>query len=790
MIKTITLFFLLSCLVLDASYAQLTTVKSKFDRYLNDNLQEKIFVHTDKDAYLAGEIIWFKIYATEAYTHRPINISKVAYLEIIDETNKPALQLKIELKEHGGSGALYIPVSLGSGVYTLRCYTSWMKNYNADYFFHKRLSIVNTLKEEPILKKVVLPSYAIQFFPEGGNLIAGLVNKVAFKAVNEQGKAFEFQAAIVNSSQDTVFKFSEQHLGIGSFVFKPEPGETYQALVKPAVAGSFKMALPAVFQKGVVMAVQDKQGAKLEVNIQSNLALAGKFMLLIHSGHKMVFSENFDLETEKKILSIPMEVLGDGISHFTLFNPEGKAVSERLYFKRPSRSLDLTVSADKATYKTREKVNLSVHQKPGGLPAAAVFSVSVYQTDAVSSEDDIASSLWLNSELKGRIENAAWYLHQASPEIIDNLMLTHGWRRFNWKEVLEENKPGLKYLPEVNGHIISGNLVHPDQDISLRNKTSFLSVPGRHYQLYTASSDSLGQLSFHTKNFYGENEIVLQTAIPTDSLLQIQIRSPFSGQFMHSLPFHYRVTQNIKNLQKGSMAMQINNAYQAKNLNKEIIPVRDSSFFYLRPDKVYRLGDYVRFTTMEEVLREYVPEITVTLRKGDYQLNVFDTSISQVYDTAPFMLLDGVPILDEGNTITKMDPRKIQRMEIISGSYSYGRNLFKGITSFHTHHGDLGGYRLPEKVQVLDYEGLQNSREFYSPMYEGDESKLSRIPDYRSTLFWSADNFMKKGEEATLNFYTSDLDGEYIVKIEALSADGQSGSATTTFSVAPAARTK
>jgi hypothetical protein len=794
MTKTMTFFFLLSCLALETSYAQVMdeAVKSKFDRYLNDNLQEKLFVHTDKDSYLAGEIIWFKIYATEAYTHRPVNISKVAYLEIIDETKKPVLQLKIELKENGGSGALYIPVSLSSGIYTLRCYTNWMKNYDADFFFHKALPIFNTLKEEPVPphKIEVSPSYAVQFFPEGGNLIAGFLNKVAFKAVNEHGKSFDFHAVIVNSRLDTILQLHEHHLGIGSFVFKPESGETYQALVKPASAKSFKMALPPVLQRGVVMAVKNKPDANLEVNFQSNLESAGNFTLLVHSGNKMVFNENFDLGSGKKIVHIPLEILGDGISHLTLFNPDGKAISERLYFKRPSSLLYLNVSADKATYKTREKVKLRVSQKTGDLPEAGVFSISVYQADSISNEDDIAANLWLSSELRGKIEQASWYLKKGSPEELDNLMLTHGWRRFKWEDILEGKQRPLRYLPEVKGHIVSGSTTNSNAGETTQNKIAFLSVPGSRYQLYTATSNASGRFNFHTKNFYGVNEIIVQTDRRIDSLSDFQIHSPFSDKF-EDIPSYPNISfLNNQELRKRSVFMQVNNAYQAKNLNREIIQNRDSSFFYLRPDKVYNLKDYVRFTTMEEVLREYVPEITVTFRKGDYQLHIFDSSISQIYDTAPFMMIDGVPIFDEGNTITKVDPRKIERIEIVSGSYSYGRSLFQGIASFHTYKGDLGGYRLPGKVQVLDYEGLQNSREFYSPMYEGDEPGMSRIPDYRSTLFWSSNNLSSPSGETLMNFYTSDVDGKYVIKIHSLTAEGKAGSATTTFSVAPAARTK
>src|SRR5690606_18744713 len=134
---------------------------------------------------------------------------------------------------------------------------------------------------------------------------------------------------------------------------------------------------------------------------------------------------------------------------------------------------------------------------------------------------------------------------------------------------------------------------------------------------YTGLSNSEGKINFYTKNFYAGNEIIAQTDPRTDSLSNIEITFPFSSKFTDIPKADFTRKPESLDLLKRSIAMQVNNAYHSKHLNSEKSPAWDSLYFYLRPDKVYQLDNYVRFTTMEEVLREYVPEITVSLRRKD-----------------------------------------------------------------------------------------------------------------------------------------------------------------------------
>src|SRR5437588_10601158 len=120
----------LTLLIGSTSFDQnaLNAFTTSFNQYSQYTSQEKLFVHTDKSFYLAGEILWFKVYATDITYNKPIEISKVAYTEILDTANKPVLQAKIGMAEGTGNGSFYLPLTLGSGNYKLRAYTNWIKN--------------------------------------------------------------------------------------------------------------------------------------------------------------------------------------------------------------------------------------------------------------------------------------------------------------------------------------------------------------------------------------------------------------------------------------------------------------------------------------------------------------------------------------------------------------------------------------------------------------------------------------------------------------------------------------
>jgi hypothetical protein len=391
--------------------------------------------------------------------------------------------------------------------------------------------------------------------------------------------------------------------------------------------------------------------------------------------------------------------------------------------------------------------------------------------------------LWLSSDLAGSIESPGYYLTSNDKAAQDNLMLTHGWRRFKWETVFA-GKSTLKFIPETNNLLVAAKLTDKNSGKPAKDIYTYLSVPGKNTQFFVAKTDSSGRALFPVSRFYASNDLILQTNSEKDSIYKIELLSPFSDKnsTSHSiLPFD--LSENTKDLiLNRSISSQVEMNYLKERKNRYSIPVMDSLPFFVKPDKTYLLDAYTRFPTMEEVMREYVPEVTVRRRKGEYHFHVLDKPHEVFFENDPLVLLDGVPIFDI-DKIIQFDPLKVKRMDVTTGRYFYGPLLSEGIVNYITYGGDLAGYELDPKALLIEHEGLQLQREFYSPSYADEQQKANRVPDFRNLLFWSPSINIDDSGKKTVEFYTSDAVGKYAVVVNGISKDGRAGAKVLTFEV-------
>jgi len=786
-IKKFVFIFLL--LWVSKSDAQVPDIlQNSFAQEQQQILQEKIFVHTDKTFYLTGEILWFKVYAVDASLNKPVDISKVAYIEVLDNRNTPLLQAKVNLHNGLGSGSLYIPVTATNGNYKLRAYTNWMKNFSADFYFEQPVIIVNPLISPQTQARDVKPDNDIQFFPEGGNLVDGIKNMVAFKAVGANGKGVEVTGVIINDHNDTVAHFTSFKFGMGRFAFTPSLSHTYKAVMRIGQNGALIKELPFIQKQGYTMQVTDGRPGQLAVTI--NTKATGQpnetLYVFVHSGQYIKLAEGINLNNGTATLLLDKNKLGDGISHITLFNAQKKPVCERLYFKRPQQLL-INATADRLDYSIRDKVNIDIDvQSEAGKPKISDLSLSVYKLDSLQTAEpaQILSYLWLKAELKGNIESADYYLrtnNAQSDEALDNLMLTQGWSRFKWQDILSTRQaPSFKFLPEYNGHIVTARVTEGENGKPVEGTIAYLGATGKRVQLYTALSDTTGHLLFDTKDFYGSNELVLQLGTEKDSVYHLDILSPFSEQYSANNLSSLNITPNLKRaLEINNVAMQAQNIFNGNKLKQYYDPGIDSIAFYGK-GKTYLLDDFTRFTTMEEVLREYVTEATVSRSQKHFHIKAFNGQ--GLLDGDPLVMLDGVPVFSM-DRVMAIDPLKIKKLQTVGRRFYLGPASFEGIFSFTTYKGDLGGFEINPHAVVLDYEGMQLQREFYSPVYDTDNKTKSTIPDQRVLLYWSPDVITDIKGKTKASFYTSDEAGKYIGIIQGITATGEAGSKYFTFEV-------
>jgi hypothetical protein len=661
-----------------------------------------------------------------------------------------------------------------------------MKNFGPEFYFEKTITLVNPLKSPEVATKETAAAYDIQFFPEGGNLVGGITSKVGFKAVGRDGNGANLAGAIVDQHNDTVARFKSLKFGMGSFSFTPVSNNTYKAVVKDRDNAPVVKDLPEINSQGYVMHLTDDGGANLSIEVKSNATPGGNIYLFAHTGQTITAAETSAVDNGSARFTVSKSMLGEGISHFTVFNNAKQPVCERLYFKRPVQQLFIDASADQQQYNLRKKVNINVLAKDqAGKLLNADLSMAIYRVDSLQKIDrnDIFSYLWLSSDLKGSIESADYYLknnNAEANEALDNLLLTQGWRRFQWNQVLENKREAFNFLPEYDGHIITAKIINTETGTPAKNVLTYLGIPGKRVQLYTARSDSSGRLLYNTKNFYGQSEIVDQTNTQIDSTYRIDILSPFSEQFSKTtLPKFQFNTGTQKALQEHSLGIQVLNIYSGNQIKRFYDPLIDSSAFYGHPYKSYKLDDYTRFTTMEEVMREYVTEENITRSKGRFHIKVLsDRGFLDGGD--PLVILDGIPVFNIDKLFT-VDPLKIRKLEVVPRTYFYGPAESVGIFSFTSYKGDLGGVELDPHAIVIDYEGMQLQREFYSPVYDSQGQAASRIPDFRNVLYWSPSvSSLGKG---TVSFYTSDQPGKYVGVVQGLTANGQAGVQYFTFDV-------
>ena len=788
--RFITPLFLLISMGTLAQDPFINTLTTDLNQYEAKELKEKIYLQTDKSLYISGEICWFKSYIVDASQNKPFTLSKVAYVELLNRDSKPVLQGKILLQKGIGNGSFFIPLYLPSGSYKIRVYTNWMKNFGPEYFFEKDITVINTMKRDQDSLVQKTSAFDIRFFPEGGNLVDGASSVVGFNAVDENGKGVNVEGDIVDQDKKTIAHFQSQLFGMGRFEMAASAGKQYKAYVRVGGNQLTVENFPAVSPKGYTLRVVPDQD-NLTISTTSNYESDYRpLYLLIHTRGIVKYANAFPLDHGKGSVTIPKSTLGEGISSITLFNANRQAICERLIFRMPG-NLDISAQSEMEEYQSRKKITAHIHlnNKPADSATTTSLGISVYRIDSLQNDEgpDIRSYLYLSSDIKGNIEHPEYYFTHTGEQFesaIENLMLTQGWRRFKWDEVLRPNDPDFEYIPEWTGHIVNARITDRITGKPLENQTVYLAGPGIKSQLAGCISNTKGQLLFDLPHLLGSNVVVLQTENRRDSSYKLDILNPFSEKYSGSYFPTFKMNATLKtDLQFYNIGTQVQNVYLLSNLIKFKAPrYSDSTSFYGEPDKKFFLDDYTRFNTMEEVVREYITGVSVHKSRDRFTFRMMNDPQKAYFDQDPLIVLDGVPIFD-ASEVMNLDPLRIKKIEIVNRKYFLGSIVASGIFALYSYNNDMAGLQMNSHALILEYEGLQLQREFYSPKYDVTQNGSKRLPDFRNVLAWEPNILIGKSGEAQIDFYSSDRKGKYIGVVEGINQNGLAGSTRFYFEV-------
>ena len=450
---------------LQCDTANLLKMAKAINRQNSERPIEKVYLHIDKPSYSRGDTIWYKAYLTIGADHKFSTLSSVLYCELIDDKDSVIQRSTLRVKNGVSWGSLALSKHYQDGIYHLRAYTNWMRNHSSAYFYNRRIVVGNVNKSA--LKNYTYLQPDVQFFPEGGVLVNGLRNRVAFKAIGSKGYGLEAMGYIIDKDGNEVVSFKTQHLGMGEFAFTPERGNNYIAKMT-AGNHTFFVKIPKIHDDGFTLSINSSFADSLAIRVTSSknsfAALRHSPLYIIaQSESKVYFATTFNLEEPNNVAHVDKSRFPTGIVQFTLFSSSGVPLNERIVFVNKHDTLNFKLPLLNPIYSQRGKMNFDLEIKmANGMPAVGNFSVAVINENLVhfpdGDEPDIMTSLLFNSDLRGHIEQPDYYFsNKADAESsLDLLMLTQGYRKLNWKYILSVNNfPEPQYQPEnsleVNG---------------------------------------------------------------------------------------------------------------------------------------------------------------------------------------------------------------------------------------------------------------------------------------------------------------------------------------------------
>lgn len=786
---------------------RLTDVINKLKNYNASYTPEKVYLHFDKPYYAAGDTVYFKAYITAGDRHELSDISGVLHTELINTANRVDQAVKLQITDGVAWGDFALPDTLPKGNYRIRAYTKWMQNQGNNNYFEREIkigSISNKIGESATKAPLPVASNKIdvQFFAEGGNMIAGTQSKIAFKAIGTDGMGVNVSGIITDNENHQVATFASSHLGMGCFYLKAQPGKSYKAELNYADGTKITVNLPIPIENGIGLSVDNSEIPRAIVKINAADAFykqnKGKdFTLLIYSG-RTVSIIACRLDSQSITRDILKRRLKTGIATITLFSAANEPLCERLIFVQNYDQMSLAVNTLKTSYKKRGRVNINLNVKNrAGDPSIGHFSASVIDENKVpvdeNSEHTILTDLLLTSDLKGHVEQPNYYFTNVNNETTKNLdlvMLTNGYRGFEWKPLLSGSYPSIAYQPE-KGLEISGNVRRSGGSAMHEGTVSLIS--SQPTMLLSQPVDDRGDFAFSNLFFTDTGRFILQ-AVTAKGDNSTRLTYNKNNQKMPVSSLGLNIVPNDINL---SMAGYLEN----NKLRQED---------YLKYNKIKMLKE-VKVTAVKK--KEYRSSALGGPGSADQVIHLGQLPVSgsltqmlesKVHGGRAYAMLrsgfDGLVILDGVAIDSRVSANPIPgggSLDFISASdvetVEFFYNANAALYGVRGGHGVIvittkvrGGLTEEEITSTgilpISVPGFYKARVFYSPKYENLEQAGNR-PDLRSTIYWQPELVTDKNGQAVFNYFNADGMGSYRIVVEGIDEDGNLGRAVYRYNV-------
>ena len=633
--------------------------------------QEKVYLHFDNTGYFKGETMRFKAYLTRMDTEKKSNISSVLYVELVNPIGDVIEKRTLKVENGEATGDILLDSITGaSGFYEVRAFTRYMTNWGTNAIFSRVFPIFNKPKTEGDYSQMTIDKVSfrhrlpnervdtesavadstkksgkeskpqmVKFYPEGGDLVAGLTSRVAFTVVDDEGKHLKTKGALLNSQKQKICDVETDETGRGVFEVTSDVNPKYLQIAD-SKGKSKEFKLPDAKSDGCVLNLNMMDDDDITATITSSPSFQGRLLgyTIIHNGNLVecdTMSARAKITKRFSKYSIPQ-----GVSQITFFDSNGQIQAERLFFICPYVNEDdsILVTTTQTRLTPCGKVNIDILAQPN---SSVSFSAMDAATMTNGKVGNAKTWMLLSSEVAGYIDDPDYYFEADDVEhrkAADMLMMVQGWRRYDF-QLMSGSKTLDKVEPVEDGLYFFGKLTHRSKRKGVENVDLNAYLYNRNGESFkgSAKTDSLGRYSFKLPDLYND------WALQIKSLKEGEAENYVIGIDRHFSP-----------------ATRTLSPYEI-----ETLPVGKASFFKEKDNE--QEEEWVSITKKVHVL----PTVKVKARKilGDTRVTWFDETEAQrkatvYYDCDEY----SDKISDLGELMPGFDEWLISKNSLIDGN--------------------------------------------------------------------------------------------------------------------------
>ncbi|HEY6503987.1 MAG TPA: hypothetical protein VIZ28_08445 [Chitinophagaceae bacterium] len=750
---------------------------------------EKIYFHFDRNDYMAGQTIWFKGYLYSDFV--PADKVTTLFVELLNTSSSVISRQVLPVFGGFSRGQIELPDTLTGGFYILRAYTATMLNHDPGFLHEKNFFIFGRNKKENPVVVTETRATRIEFFPEGGNFITGLSNSIAYKATDENGLPVSVSGVIKKENGEKVTGFSSYHDGMGYFDMIAEEKNTYYAVLDNDPSGQ-KYYLPISTTKGVVLRIISiGQTKQFEILQRHDDPVFRAAYMVGHMQHHLVFKTELKEGKDEMTGTIQTSNLSSGILHITVFNKEGMPLAERLTFVDNKEYIQPgDILFDTLDFSDRGKNHFTLSLKD---TVRGSFSVSVYDPafDTRSKrEQNIFSGLLLTSDLKGYIHDAAYYFSatgDSAQNAIDLVMMTNGWRRFKWSDIIKGTIPENKYADP--GYItLAGkiNMEGTNKPFADKELLTFIVTAdsGKNMKMLHTNAD--GYFKLDSMIFFG-NARILFSDIKGKKNKFIDVNP--DGDSLHR---HYplpRVSSPDQFIASGSntkIPESYNAILKAEGVMLEGVTIKSHKKTKLQElEDEYASGafsgdanrtmdltgeDLTPYRNILDYLQFRVPGLQIQLSTdgGGYRVTYRTQASASALSDAMIIYLNEVP--SDPDVLSTIPARDVALIKVFSSLTAASGGGYGGVLAVYTKKGvDISAD--PLAGETINYKGYSVIKEFYSPDYRVNKNTKT---DQRITLYWNPSVIVADVDpKIPFWFYNNDRTRQFKIVIEGMTTTGK-----------------